>query len=197
MQMVPLESITVGQFFRRTCEKFPERPAVICHDRVYTYAELDELTVRFASELIRDGVVKGDHVGIFGEVEVESLALFLAVQRIGAVAVLVNTMLEKDDLECVLRLSDVRVLCVGSFFGHDRAQLVPKLENLPCLERVCAYGETPSPLFPLLLTGAEPDAAAVAAMEAEVTPDDTAVIIFTSGSTGVPKGVVVLSLIHI
>lgn len=189
MQMVPLESITVGQFFRRTCEKYPERPAVICHDRVYTYAELDELTVRFASELIRDGVVKGDHVGIFGEVEVESLALFLAVQRIGAVAVLVNTMLEKDDLECVLRLSDVRVLCVGSFFGHDRAQLVPKLENLPCLERVCAYGETPSPLFPLLLTGAEPDAAAVAAMEAEVTPDDTAVIIFTSGSTGSPKAV--------
>ena len=109
-------------------------------------------------------------------------------QRIGAVAVLVNTMLEKDDLECVLRLSDVRVLCVGSFFGHDRAQLVPKLENLPCLERVCAYSETPSPLFPLLLTGAEPDAAAVAAMEAEVTPDDTAVIIFTSGSTGAPQG---------
>lgn len=187
--MVPLENITVGQLLRNTCGRYPDRPAAICHDRVCSYAELDGLTVRCASELIRLGVSKGDHVGIFGEVETASLALFLAVQRIGAVAVLINTMLNREDLECVLRLSDVKLLCVGGFYGGDRAALVAQLGGLPCLEHVCAYGEAPSPLFPPLLTGAEPDAAAVAAMEAEVRPEDTAVIIFTSGSTGSPKAV--------
>lgn len=179
----------MAEFMRKICTTYGERSAVICHDKAYTYRDLDEMTLKFASELIDRGIVKGDHVGIFGEVEVETLAIYLAAQRIGAVAVLVNTMLEKDDLECVLKLSDVKLLCVGSFFGHDRAQLIPQLGPLPCLKGVVSYGAAPSSLFPALLTGKAPDVEAIRKMEDAVKPDDTAVIIFTSGSTGAPKAV--------
>ena len=91
--MLPLENITVGSLLRRSAALYANRPAVICHDTVCTYRELDAAVDRFAAALISAGISHGDHVGLFGEIEKESLALFFAVQRIGAVAVLLNTAL--------------------------------------------------------------------------------------------------------
>ena len=137
-----------------------------------TYREFDELTDRYATALLRQGVGRGDHVALFGEAEAEVLALFFAIQRIGAVAVMVNTALVRTDLETVLRLGDPKLICIGASYQKDRT-----------------IGRTASAAYPPLRAEKRADEDALAAAEKQVRCDDTAVIIFTSGSTGLPKPV--------
>ncbi len=189
--MLPLENITVGALLRRTAALFPNRPAMIDHETKLSYREFDELTDRFASALLRQGVGHGDHVALFGEAEAEVLALFFAIQRIGAVAVMVNTALVRADLETVLKLSDPKLLCIGVSYqkGRSLPADVSALEELPKLKGIFTVGGAESASFPRLLPDAEADEAAVAAAEKPVRCEDTAVIFFTSGSTGLPKPV--------
>ena len=190
--MLPLEYITVGGLLRRTAALFPNRPAVIDHETRLSYRQFDELTDRFATALLRKGVGHGDHVVLFGEAEAEVLALFFAIQRIGAVAVMVNTALVRTDLETVLRLGDPKLICIGISYQKDRslAADVKALGNLPAIvEGVFTMGSAVSEFYPPLRAEESKDEAAVAEVEKQVRCEDTAVIIFTSGSTGLPKPV--------
>ena len=189
--MLPLENITVGALLRRTAKQYPERDAVLFRGRRLNYRELDRLADDYARALLFRGVNKGDHIALLAEAEPETLALFYAVQRIGAVAVLVNTALAATDLDRVLRLSDPKLLFVGVSYARGRSfgREAEALPPLPTLKEIFAVGGENSGIYaPLDLTKAADDAA-LQAREREVQPEDTAVIIFTSGSTGVPKAV--------
>ena len=189
--MLPLEKTTVGALLRRTVARYPNRPAVIDRDVCLTYRELDDLTDRYATELLHRGIGHGDHVALFGEPEAEVLSLFFAIQRIGAVAVMVNTALVRTDLETVLNLGDPKMICIGSSYQPDRnlADDVQALAPAPTVEGIFTMGSASSAFYPVLPGQSEIDREAVAAAEKEVHSEDTAVIIFTSGSTGVPKPV--------
>ena len=189
--MLPLENITVGALLRRTAARFPERDALLFRGMRLSYRELDTLTDRYAAALLRRGIGKGDHVALFGEAEAETVALFYAVQRIGAVAVMVNTALAAEDLEKVLCASDPKLLCVGISYaaGRDLAAEVETLSPVDGMEAVFTVGSAGPLRYPRLCPETAVDNDALLQREAEVRPEDTAVIIFTSGSTGVPKAV--------
>lgn len=189
--MLPLEKITVGALLRRTGARYPDRPAVVDHDKCLTYCQLNDLTDRFATELLHRGIGHGDHVALFGEPEAEVLALFFAIQRIGAVAVMVNTALVRKDLETVLHLGDPKMICVGISYQPERnlADDVHALSPIPTVEGIFTIGSAHSAFFSPLPLDGEVDKEALEAAEKNVRSDDTAVIIFTSGSTGIPKPV--------
>ena len=162
---------------------FPNRPAVIDHETRLSYRQFDELTDRFATALLRKGIGHGDHVVLFGEAEAEVLALFFAIQRIGAVAVMVNTALVRTDLETVLRLGDPKLICIGISYQKDRslAADVKALGSLPAIvEGVFTMGSAVSEFYPPLRAEESKDEEAVAEAEKQVRCEDTAVIIFTS-----------------
>jgi len=142
--MLPLEYITVGGLLRRTTALFPNRMAVVDRETGLTYRQFDELTDRYATALLRQGVGHGDHVALFGEAEIEVLALFFAIQRIGAVAVMVNTALVRTDLETVLRLGDPKLICIGASYQKDRdlAADVKALGALPTITEGVFGGES-------------------------------------------------------
>ena len=174
--MLPLEYITVGGLLRRTTALFPNRIAVIDREIRLTYREFDELTDRYATALLRQGVGRGDHVALFGEAEAEVLALFFAIQRIGAVAVMVNTALVRTDLETVLRLGDPKLICIGASYQKDRdlAADVNALGTLPTVtEGVFTIGRTASAAYPPLRAEKRADEDAVAEAEKQVRCEDT------------------------
>lgn len=192
--MLPLEDLTVSQLLRRAVERFPARPALEWRGRVWSYRALDRQVDETARRLLGWGVEKGEHVGIWCEAEPNAILVLYALERIGAVATLLNTSLRRSELAALLRHTDVSRLIVGDGYKNlDYPALCRGLaEELPGLRAVLYAGLSGrSGGFATLedLTPVAVSAQALARAEAAVSPQDTGFILYTSGTTTLPKAV--------
>lgn len=188
--MLPLVDMTVGELLHQTAQKYGDRPAIRCQEETCTYQQMEEQVEAIAARLLAMGIQKGTHVGIWGEASPETVCTYYAIQMIGAVAVMINTSLEREELLAALRLADVEYLCVGAFYKEKKD-----------LGLVCGMLQTQMPLKAIWTDQENSDLASLPWMaepvdkqilreaEALVEPQDTAVILFTSGSTSIPKAV--------
>ncbi|MED5810885.1 class I adenylate-forming enzyme family protein [Mycolicibacterium sp. 050232] len=165
-------------------------------DERISYAAAERHSAELARRLLAAGVTKGVRVAVLAPNGTDFTVAFLAVTRIGAVAVPVNTFFQPPELEWLLRDADVHtVLAVTSLLGKDiGARLTaatgvtpgagPVLtERLPNLRNVFLLGTEdgwPDPV---------PEAH-LHASESAVRESDDLVVIYTSGSTSTPKGVI-------
>src|SRR4029453_7687591 len=78
-------------------------------DRI-TYAEAETRSADMAAPLLPAGVTQGVRVGILAPNGPDFAAAFLAITRIGAVAVPINTFFQPAELHWVLRDADVHTL---------------------------------------------------------------------------------------
>ncbi len=179
------QPITIGALLTRAASRHGAREALVDPRRRLTYGEYLLEVDRIAWGLARIGVVPGQHVALWLENCVEWVLIELAVLKLGAVLVPLNTRYSRSEAEYVLRQSDSATLILGEEpAGVD-------LASLPRLERVVWVGESPAPgriAFSDLLAQ-EPDVAALAKLAASVDVEDIAIIIYTSGTTAYPKGV--------
>jgi fatty-acyl-CoA synthase len=104
---------TLGDLLRRTAGRLPDKPAVICGELTWTYAELDRIANRLARGLAGLGVGVGDRVAILARNSHAFVALRFALARLGAVLVPINFMLNADEVAFVLGHAGARVLAVG------------------------------------------------------------------------------------
>lgn len=163
-----------------------------------TYARADVGSAEMACRLVAAGVTKGVRVGILAPNGPDFVIAFLAVTRIGAVAVPINTFFQPPELAWVLRDADIHtLLSVDNLLGKDIRQRITDaaggsavrdrplhIELLPQLRNIFPLGELdrgwPEPLPHSFLR----------ACEATVRAADDLVIIYTSGSTSDPKGII-------
>ncbi len=135
-----------------------------------TWAELAELSARFAAELDRRGVIMGDRVLIWGENSVEWIAAFFGCILRGVVAVPLDP---GSSTEFARRVAgEVQPkLAVGNpeLLGRLDAQAAPALEF------AAFSGELPPPMY-------HPAPG--------LSRDTVLQIVFTSGTTAEPKGIV-------
>ncbi len=157
-----------------------------------TYAQLSELTHRFAHALQSLDVVAGDRVAICLPQRIETAVSLLATFQLGAIAVPLTVLFGPDALAYRLTHADCKVVIC------DEASLANVLgirAQLPNLQHVIACaGADP---------GASNDNAAVLSWNelcaagtptfpvAATVPDDAALIIYTSGTTGPAKGALI------
>lgn len=171
-------------------------------DERITYAQADSRSAEMARRLLATGITKGVRVGILAPNGPEFAVAFLAVTRIGAVAVPINTFFQAGELAWLLRDADIHtVLAVDTLLGKDMLDRLGDaagglqetagplhLPQLPHLRNILPLGEVdrhwpsswPEPIDEPLL----------AACEATVRPADDLVVIYTSGSTSDPKGII-------
>ncbi|HKU97152.1 MAG TPA: AMP-binding protein, partial [Vineibacter sp.] len=177
---------TIGDILRRTARRYPDKPAIICGDVAWTYAQFDSISNRLAHGLAAQGVALGDRVAVLSRNSHAFAAMRFALARLGAVLVPINFMLNAEEIAFILRASGAKALCVGPDFvalGRAAAALDTSVQTLFWLP-----GEEPAAppadlkAFDQLLTDNE------SRPDVEIDNRLLAQIVYTSGTESLPKG---------
>src|ERR1700731_5332210 len=116
----------------------PEREAIVDSRRRVTYRELKDGIDRTAAVLKAHGIARGDVVTIQLPNWIEFAFVFLALERLGAVAVTVSVDFRSRELEYIMRFAGAKMLvCCARFRDFDHvamaAELEPRLPALACI----------------------------------------------------------------
>ena len=182
---------SLGDIFTAAFQMHKERPAItfLRDGKVETeisYLELNRDTIRMANIFLVEGVKKGDRVILFIQKSLIFVVAHLALQKIGAISVPLNTGFKKSELQYLLGDADAGLILLEPG-GKDLIQDIdPNLSNL------IIDTQKPYPDLDILGTASE-DFTPV-----EIRPDEPGLIIYTSGTTGKPKGAILTqkNLIH-
>lgn len=169
----------------------PARAAVISETesgdtRTLTYGELRKEISRVAAGLRSLGIRKGDRVGIYMAMCIETVVALLAIGWIGAIAVPLFSGYGPTAIRTRLNQTQAKALFAQDSFQKSgkRIQAIETareaLERCPTVEHLI---DVPGPTWANLGKGAE------IACE-RTSPEDPLIIIFSSGTTGEPKGIV-------
>ena len=204
---VDLPRPTVPALLQRSAREFGGETYVVTPTERLSYKEAEQRSAHLARCLLSSGVGKGSRVGLFFANGIEWIIWWLAVSRIGALAVPLSTLYAPAELAKVVRLADIGLLAAPSrvlnidvverletafpeLAGQTSGRL--SLVAAPFLRRVVVT-DSDSDRSWVTRWGADGDAAVpqdvLAAVEDEVSPADLAVMVHTSGSTADPKGV--------
>lgn len=167
----------------RAARARPDAEALIFGDRRVRYAEFAAVVERVAASLVVGcGVEPGARVGLLLGNGLELAYAFYACQRLGAVAVPLNTRLQGPELEYMLAHAGAQVL-----IGDPEPLARLDADRLPDLGHrfATAEGAAGYRAWAELLAPDVPSAPLIAVRE-----DDPACILYTSGTTGLPKGAV-------
>ncbi len=170
-------------------KKVNETPKTIflTGDEDYSWEDIDRCSQIIAMDLYKSGVRKGSHVAIFGANSINWVLCFFAIQKLGAIAALINYNLGEKEITELSRIGDITHICCGdtnASFDYDifKKNIINHSESMyefaydirsgvDFKDRLCEYN------------------ASGTYFDNSIEADDVAVMIFTSGSTGKPKGV--------
>lgn len=203
------EKHTFAGLLDKAAEAWGAREALFHEGRRYSFSDLKADVDAVARGLIALGIAPGENVTLWMPNRPEWIFAFLALSKIGAVPVPVNTRFRAHDLEYVVRQSDSSTILTVDrsgpvSFGAIASEVIPELSTptgerlssaaFPKLRRVIMQGEDIADgaisWTDMVRRGQTITQAELEQRHAQVGPDDPTLIMYTSGTTGFPKGVV-------
>ncbi len=193
--------IPVHQLLKSSALQWPERNAIIFGGMELTYAELDQLSDRFAAALADLGVVKGDRVAIHLPNCPQFAIAYFGLLKAGATFVPLSPLLSEREFTFQLNDSGAQ-----TYIGLDMLFAMPKealpgtpVRNTILVSLADCYPPIAAPVKLLTKTPFEGDVLDMTALLATYPPEppqveidpkeDLAHIAYTGGTTGTPKGV--------
>jgi len=167
---------TLPALLRRAVQLWPDRVAWVFdeHGESLTFTDVDVRSDALAQLLADNGIRHGDHVAVIADNAPAFPLAWLAITKLGAAMVPVNTSYRRYDAARLLADSQARLALVT-----DRhAELLRRIQAETCLEAVISLDSCDFTPWP----GATP--------EADVASGTVSNIQYTSGTTGAPKGCV-------
>jgi len=162
----------------------------------YTFAELKELSDRFANVLSSLGVKKGDRVGGYLPKVPELLITILGTLKLGAVYVPLFTAFGPNAVQYRLNHCQAKLVVTSSqYYPNVIASTLPNLQNIINIDRTNKDSSKHNLAF-----WEEMEKADSKFSIQKMKFDELAIIQYTSGSTGMPKGAMwsskILSIVH-
>ena len=209
---VDFQDIPIGEFLNLANHDYADHDALAFMNCKFTYAQLKEEVDRFATALSNLGVVKGTRVAVQAPNIPQTLISFLAIQRLGAHAVMTNPLYMPREIEHQWKDAEVEVAITCDFIWEQKVKAMR--DRLPVRHYIIVsipeYLKFPLNLLaPLKLKKQDPPMFAKVETEATVhkfralvnasaaTPprvdigmDDISVIQYTGGTTGLSKGAI-------
>ena len=172
--------------FFHHAERNPDKPAIWCEGSVISYGKLADLVKRWASGFLREGMKRGDAIGVILPNSIEFVALMLVAADLGVILAPLNSTLPVSAIHGAFRAAGVRHVVAKS----------ECLQNLRS-EKSCDFSAMDG--IWLSLDEPVPGCRTLAALLSDVVPEERAsfsqdedpfIMTMTSGSTGEPKPIV-------
>ena len=160
---------TIVDLFEEQVEKTPDNIAVVFEDQKLTYKELNEKANQLARYLIKNKISSQDVVAIFLDKSLEVVVSILAILKIGAIYLPIDTDYPQNRIDYIISNSKAKVLLFSNILNNKTFK-IPTLNvqdnniyNVNIFDNInCRF-----------------------------SPYALAYITYTSGSTGNPKGVMI------
>ncbi len=165
----------------------PKNIALFDGNKKITYEELKSKIDSFARFMELIGTKRDDKVGILTINSPEFIISFLAANKIGAIAVPINTFLKEEEIVYILNDSKAKLLIASSKFSQN----VENLFNQTDIKKIIWEGDYKN-LDEKNISFSEILSNITSKREKSFNYhiDDIATIIYTSGTTGKPKGAI-------
>ena len=152
-----------------------------------SYEEIHEKVELLASNLIHQGLTKGDRVAIWSPNSINWILVATAIQAAGGILVPINTRMKGSEAGFILNKSKAKFLFTENNFLDINYLDLLKDQDLPNLNKTFVlnpnHSETEASINDLF--------SKQSINLPKIVQDDVADIIFTSGTTGEPKGVMI------
>jgi amino acid adenylation domain-containing protein len=166
----------LARLFEDQVRRIPNAIALSCHDRVWTYAELNQKANRLARFLCRQGIAPEVIVGVAIERSAELVITLMAILKAGGAYLPLDLESPLPRLRYMLQNSEAKLVLSWKPMGFppEISSSFQTVRFLNLSDHEGAFERESGDNF-----------------ENGACTDNLAYVIYTSGSTGVPKGVMV------
>lgn len=119
---------TIKDCFEERVRKTPKGIFMRYREEVFSWECVNNITNKTAAILTEQGVKKGDMVGLMGINSASWVVTFLALQKIGAETVLINSHYKEKELGECIRIAKIKYLFFTELL-EDKAELVSEIRN--------------------------------------------------------------------
>lgn len=163
--------MNIAQHVERCVRESPDHPAIIFEETSLTYLELNRRANRIANALKTNGIDRGDRVALYLPNIPEFAICYLAIMKVGAIAISINSMFKSDEVKYIVNDAEPKIISTVA----DLAANIPR-NDCPSVQKIVTNLDDE-------MNQGSNDFEAI-----EMEQNDPAVLLYTSGTTGFPKG---------
>ena len=133
----------ISDNIKNLARNYPDREAVVFNEERRTFDQLHRRLNSLSNALLEMGIKKGTHVALFMRNRMEFIESYLALYKIGAVAVPINAMADGRNLMRILQRSDSSAIIIEEeALGNVKSAARELFKVFP--KRVIHVGKNPA-----------------------------------------------------